>query len=76
MFLKPKMLRDFAERVGHHFASAYRPDLDIEVYDALLDLAEETRIKLADMEPRDMIDIQSFIWTVVKYEEKDKAALA
>ena len=27
-------LRDFAERVGHHFASVYRPDLDIEVYDA------------------------------------------
>ena len=74
VFLKPTMIQDFAERVGHRFASVYRPDLDIEVYDTLLDLAEETRAKLADMAPRDMIDIQSFMWTVVKYEEKDKPA--
>ena len=76
MFLKPKMLRDFAERVGHRFASDYRPGLDIEVYEALLDLAAETRAELADIAPRDMIDIQSFMWTVVEYKEEDKAASA
>jgi hypothetical protein len=74
MFLKPMIMADFAARVGHRFAHAYRSDLDIEVYDAFLDLAEETRAKLADMGPRDMIDIQSFMWTVVKYKEEDKAA--
>ena len=71
VFLKPTMISTFAERVGHHFASVYRPDLDTEVYDALLDLAGETRANLADMAPRDMIDIQRFMWTVVKYEDKD-----
>ncbi len=76
VFLKPMMIKDFAERVGHRFASVYRPDLDIEVYDAQLDLAEETRAKLADMGPRDMIDIQSFMWTVMKYTEEDKVAPA
>ena len=76
MFLKPKMLQEFAERVGHHFASVYRPDLNIEVYDALLDLAQETRVNLAEIAPRDMIDVQSFIWTVLKYEEKDEPAPA
>ena len=74
VFLKPTMISTFAERVGHHFASVYRPDLDTEVYDALLDLAGETRANLADMAPRDMIDIQSFMWTVVEYKYEDKAS--
>ena len=43
VFLKPTMISTFAERVGHRFANVYRPDLDIEVYDALLDLAAEVR---------------------------------
>jgi hypothetical protein len=76
IFLKPMMIQNFAERVGHRFASVYRPDLDVEVYSALLDLAEETRAELADITPRDMIDIQSFMWTVLKYTEEDKTALA
>ena len=76
MLLKPMVLREFAERVAHRFASDYHSALKIEVYEALLDLARETRIELADMGPRDLIDVQSFIWTVVKYEEKDKPAPA
>ena len=66
------MISTFAERVGHRFAKVYRPDLDIEVYDALLNLAAEARTALSDMTPRDMIDIQSFMWTVVEYKEEDK----
>ena len=73
-FLKPTMLTTFADRVGHRFARLYRADLDIEVYDALLDLAAKTRDEITDMGPRDMIDIQSFMWTVVEYKEEDKAA--
>jgi hypothetical protein len=70
-FLKPQMIKDFAGRVGHRFAWVYEAELDVEVYEALLDLAAETRLRIADLQPRDMIDIQSFMWTVMKYKDED-----
>ncbi|MEH6718863.1 MAG: hypothetical protein V7704_08290 [Aurantimonas endophytica] len=69
VFLKPTMIHAFAERVGHPFAHVYRPDLDIEVYRSLQDLAQTTREKIADLEPVDMIDVQSFMWTAVEYND-------
>lgn len=69
IFLKPEVTRDFAERVGHRFAQAYGSKLDGATYDALLDLANETKAQLSALEPRDMIDVQSFIWVVGAYVE-------
>jgi hypothetical protein len=76
VFLKPTMIIAFAERVGHSFAHTYKPELDVAVYDSLLDLARTTKDKIADLGPRDMIDIQSFMWTAVEYTEEDKADYA
>ncbi len=73
VFLKPTMIRTFAERVGHPFADAYKAKLDPAVYESLLDLATTTKERIADLGPRDMIDIQSFMWTAVEYTEEDKA---
>lgn len=73
VFLKPTMITSFAERVGHPFAHTYKPELDLAVYESLLDLARTTKEKIADLRPRDMIDIQSFMWTAVEYTEEDKA---
>jgi hypothetical protein len=73
VFLKPMMITNFAERVGHRFADVYSADLDISVYQSLLDLAAEVRANVADLEPRDMIDVQSFMWTAVEYTEDDRA---
>lgn len=73
VFLKPTMITAFAERVGHPFADAYKPELDPAVYESLLDLARTTKEKIADLGPRDMIDVQSFMWTAVEYTEEDKA---
>ena len=73
MFLKPNATVDFASRTGKAFASDYDPSLDIEVYDALLDLAVETEVEIADMRPVDRIDIQSFIWVVGSYTDADRA---
>jgi hypothetical protein len=67
IFLKPTVMKTFAERVGHRFANVYTPDLDVKVYESLLDLAREAQDETADLNPQDMIDIQSFIWTVVEY---------
>jgi hypothetical protein len=69
MFLKPEVTRDFAARVGHRFASDYDSGLDFRVYESLLDLASKTAVELAELKPRDRIDVQSFIWIVGDYSE-------
>jgi hypothetical protein len=69
MFLKPEVTKDFAARVGHRFASDYEPRLKLDVYHSLLDLASETEQELAELEPRDRIDVQSFIWVIGSYKE-------
>lgn len=71
-FLKPTMLQRFAERVGHRFANDYSAELDLAVYQSLLDMAAEAKREIADLEPQDMIDIQSFMWTAVEYTEADR----
>jgi hypothetical protein len=72
MFLKPKVTKEFASRVGHRYANDYSSTLDPAVYESLLDLAVATAQAIADLEPRDNIDVQSFIWTVGEYVESDK----
>ena len=69
MFLKSEVTKDFAVRVGHRFASDYKARLDIAVYNSLLDLAASTKRELAELKPRDLIDIQSFIWVVKAYRD-------
>ncbi|TCA58081.1 hypothetical protein E0H71_00320 [Rhizobium leguminosarum bv. viciae] len=73
MFLKPEATKDFATRVGHRFASEYEARLNLAVYENLLDLVSKTERELADMRPRDRIDIQSFIWVVGDYQEGREA---
>lgn len=71
MFLKPEVTKDFAERVGHGFVHAYRAAIDMTVYDSLLDLVARTGQEIADLHPRDRIDVQSFIWVVGAYVDAD-----
>jgi hypothetical protein len=74
MFLKPESTRDFAARIGHPLALSYAPALKFEVYAALLDMVAQLRAELADLEPRDGIDLQSFIWVVGNYRGDDPDA--
>jgi hypothetical protein len=69
MFLRPEVTMDYASRVGHPFAHDYSGALDADVYFSLLDLANETEREIANLRPRDRIDIQSFIWVVGSYEK-------
>lgn len=71
MFLKPEVTKDFAGRVGHNFLHTYSPALEMAVYDTLLDLVTRTEREIADLHPRDRVDVQSFIWVVGKYEQTD-----
>jgi len=69
MFLKPEVTKDFADRVGHPFASVYEARLDHQIYESLLDLTAKTTAELAELEPQDGIDVQSFIWVIGKYTD-------
>jgi hypothetical protein len=59
-FLKPTVTRLAAERYGASFDYRSRPNWD--TYASLLALARTVRRDLAALRPRDMIDIQSFLW--------------
>ena len=67
MFLRPAFTREFARRVGHPFDVAYESRPNAASYAALLDLAGEVHDRMADLEPRDMIDVQGFMWVTVMY---------
>jgi hypothetical protein len=60
MFLKPNVTREAARRYGFDFK--YQSRTVWATYASLLDFARTVRNDLRDLRPRDMIDIQSFIW--------------
>jgi len=60
MFVKPTVTRIAAAEYGYDLAYRSRPDW--QTYGAVLELAAIVRADLRDLRPRDMIDIQSFLW--------------
>jgi hypothetical protein len=60
IFLKPNVTRIAAEHYGVDFD--YQSSPTWETYASLLEFASTIRRDLRDMRPRDLIDIQSFIW--------------
>ncbi|MGY2733599.1 hypothetical protein [Sphingomonas sp. UYP23] len=69
IFLKPEVTKDFAARVQHPLEHDYVPELQLGGYESLLDLAGQIRRSFGDLEPRDMIDVQSVIWVVGDYRD-------
>lgn len=60
IFLKPMVTRAAARAYGFNLEYQSRPSW--EGYASLLRLAAQVRHDLRDLRPRDMIDIQSFLW--------------
>ena len=60
IFLKPNVTRIAAREYGFDFQYKSRPSW--ETYASLLEFASAVRRDLSDLRPRDMIDIQSFMW--------------
>jgi hypothetical protein len=60
IFLKPMVTRTAAHAYGFNLDYAARPSW--ETYASLLEFAALIRRDLRDLRPRDMIDIQSFLW--------------
>jgi hypothetical protein len=62
IFLKPNVTRAAAAEYEYDFQYASRPTW--EVYAGLLDFAGTVWTDVADLKPRDLIDIQSFLWVL------------
>jgi hypothetical protein len=62
IFLKPAVTQKAASIL--HFELNYKSELNWTTYKCLLTLAHEIKERLIDLKPRDMIDIQSFIWCI------------
>ena len=62
IFLKPNVTRQAAREYRFEFAYQSRPNW--ETYANLLAFAEQVRHDQRDLRPRDMIDLQSFIWVM------------
>lgn len=60
IFLKPNVTRIAAREYGFDFHYKSRPSW--ETYASFLELADTVRRDLRDLRPRDLIDIQSFLW--------------
>ena len=60
IFLKPNVTKTAAAKYGFDFQYQSKPNW--ETYSRLLDFAETIRRDMRDLKPRDMIDLQSFIW--------------
>jgi hypothetical protein len=68
IFLKPRVTQRAATEYGFDFIYESKPNW--KTYQSLLDFAKQIRKDISDLKPRDMIDIQSFIW-VMGSEEYD-----
>jgi hypothetical protein len=73
IFLKPIVTRLAAREYGFDFP--YRSGPSWETYSSLLAFADEIRRDLRDLRPRDLIDIQSFIW-VLRSDEYEESTMA
>jgi hypothetical protein len=59
-FFKPTVTREAFSRCGLRFEYSSRPSWP--VYSAILQAVRTVRNEIASMRPRDMIDMQSFLW--------------
>ena len=62
IFVKPQVTKLAAEAYGFDFDYASRPNW--KTYQSMMSFAARVENDIADLEPRDLIDIQSFMWVL------------
>jgi len=60
IFLKPNVTKIAARKYGFNLEYESKPNW--KTYSGLLEFAEKIRGDVRDLKPRDMIDLQSFMW--------------
>lgn len=69
LILKPRLMKRAAERF--HFELAYQSRPNAQTYAAMMRLVAWLREALAPWKPRDLIDVQGFIWVTSSEEYED-----
>lgn len=69
IFLKPRVTKIAAEKYGFDFHYTSKPNW--ETYCNYLAFAEQVGADMIDLKPKDMIDIQSFLWVLGSEEYPD-----
>jgi hypothetical protein len=67
--LKPKLVKRIAQRYG--FDLRYHPRPNAETYEALISFVRWLERELRPWRPRDLIDVQSFLWVTNSDEYED-----
>lgn len=62
MFVKPTVTQ-FAAKISH-FEINYKPELNWLTYRSVLAFSDYINNSIQQLHPRDMIDVQSFMWTI------------
>ena len=62
IIMKPTAMRVAAAELGYDLDYSSKPSY--RTYESLLELAELTKICIADLKPRDYHDIQTFLWVI------------
>lgn len=62
MFVKPTITQNAAEVCGYEIN--YRPELNARTYRSVMEFSAYLEKAIASLEPRDMIDVQSFMWCI------------
>jgi len=63
MFVKPTVTQYASERCG--FEINYKPQINWLTYQSVLQFSNYLFSELSELKPRDMIDVQSFMWCIV-----------
>jgi len=62
MFVKPTITQYSSELCGYEVN--YKPQLNWLTYKSVLGFSEYIKSEISDLKPRDMIDVQSFMWCI------------
>ena len=62
IFIKPTITKYAADAC--FFEISYKPELNWKTYDLVLKLANHLFEEISELRPRDMIDVQSFMWSI------------
>ncbi|MDX1662530.1 MAG: AAA family ATPase [Candidatus Promineifilaceae bacterium] len=73
LFIRPQIARWFLQFVG--LANRYTPYPNGDLYATLLEQALALRSGLAPFGPRDMVDVQSFLWVAARESDRHAAGL-
>jgi hypothetical protein len=65
MFVKPTITQHAADLCG--FEISYKPKLNWLTYKSVLAFSNYLKTEISGLEPKDMIDVQSFMWCIARH---------